>query len=47
MEQEKVNTENGNSVKELVDEVNNLIKQVDCGDGSHDPFLIMGLCDYF
>lgn len=29
MEQEKVNTENGDSCKELVDEVNNLIKQVD------------------
>lgn len=29
MEQEKVNTENGNSCKELVDEVNNLIRQVE------------------
>lgn len=29
MEQEKVNTENGDSGKKLVDEVNNLIKQVD------------------
>jgi len=29
MEQEKNNTENGNSAKELVDDVNNLIKQID------------------
>ena len=29
MQQEKVNTENVNSAKDLVDEVNSLIKQVD------------------